>query len=721
MQLLGIDVPAPPHGVDAYERSLEDAFDGEDGRARRRRVSAAEKADGVQTSVDYPIRAPREFLKPEPTFAELRHEKGGVVGAAVAVGLRHLKRHWGVLAFLLFLQVGLAMLGVFAFDDLRWQAWASFVIVTILLSVLVVNLLPPEIAMCAALTTMMALKIVTPAQGMEGFSNTGVGTVAVLFVVADGIQRTSVLLPLFRLMLGKPTKLWVAQLRLMLPVAIISAFLNNTPVVAMLITVVQSWSRRAGFPISKLLMPLNNAAILGGTMTLIGTSTNLVVDGLARKAKIADFDGKVIELGLFDITPIGCAILFIGILYMLLFSRCLIRERGSTGVGAIIKNPREYTVPLLVTGRSPIVGETIAGAGLRQLQGLYLVEITRDNGDVVAAAPPDTVIQARDILLFAGIVETVSELYTNIPGLEPATNQSKKMTQERHRRRLVELVISPSSFLTGKTAKEAHFRSRFDAAIIAVHRHGEHVKDKIADIRLAAGDTLLVETSEDFFTHYSRDANFALVSEVSGSTPPRSDVLHMIISAVVAAAMVGAATAGVMDLLPAAALGSIVLVSTGCISVRDASSAVNIPVIVTIAASFGVARGMELSGAGDALASFIVDTFKGLGTLGLLFGIYFGTAMLSSLLTNTAAVSLSFPIITTILKQEQNLSGRAVLYTLMIGASSSFSTPIGYQTNLMVHGPGGYTFSDWVVFGLPLQIIVGITGVLIINVLNASQ
>lgn len=678
-----------------------------------RDADAEERGEGGgarnNASVDYPVREPRQFKKAKLTFQELQELHGGFAGGVFAWVSRFLRGHWGIILFFAFLQLGLAMLGIFAFEPLPWRAWASFVIVTILLTVLITNSLPTEVAMCVGVTGMLLFQIITPSEALEGFANTGIATVAVLFVVADGIQRTSVLLPLFRVMLGKPNTLWVAQLRLMVPVALISAFLNNTPVVAMLITVVQSWSRRAGFPVSKLLMPLNNAAILGGTMTLLGTSTNLVVDGLAKEAQIKDADGNVVDLNLFGITPIGSVLLVVGIIYMLIFSRCLLRDRGQGGVGSIIKNPREYTVPLLVTERSPIIGETVTSAGLRQLQGLFLVEVTREEGVVIPAVPPDTIIQKGDTLLFAGVVETVTELYTNIPGLVPATSQSTKMTRERHRRRLVELVISPSSFLTGKTAKEARFRSRFDSAIIAVHRQGEHVKERIADIRLAAGDTLLVETSADFIKHYGRDSNFALVSEVTGSTPPRSDILHMVLSAAIVIAMIAVATANVTDLLTASAVASILLIATGCMSLSNAAQAVNAPVIITIAASFGVAKGMETSGAGEALANFIVDTFKGLGTIGLLLGVYIGTALLSSVLTNTAAVSLSFPIIRTILRKQPELDPLAMLFTLMIGASSSFSTPIAYQTNLMVHGPGGYTFTDWVVFGtvsLCLRVLV---------------
>lgn len=664
---------------------------------------------------------PTTDLSPRRSYNEYLGEVGPI-RACFQVTWDFIRRNLGILIFLIVLAVGLALLGILspAFADLKWDGWVAFGIVSITLSLLVTNALPTEISMLLGLTAMLMFKIITPIEALTGFANEGVAAVAVLFIVAEGVQRTSVLLPVFRVVLGKPRFLWEAQLRLMVPVALISAFLNNTPVVAMMIPVIQSWSRRAGFPVSKLLMPLNNAAILGGTLTLLGTSTNLVVDGLARQSKLLVGPGNTTgAIPIFAITPIGAILLVAGILYMLLFSRFnfLLPDRGQTGVDAVIENPREYTVALLVQPRSAIVGETVQEAGLRQLRGLFLVEVTREDGEVIPAVAPDTRIHANDILLFAGVVETVTELYL-IQGLVPAAGQSRKMKLERHRRRLVELVISASSSLVSKTAKESQFRSRFNAAIIAVHRQGEHVKEKIADITLRAGDTLLVETGEEFVRRFGKDVNFALVSEVSGSQPPREDRLHMAIAVVTVVAMIALATAKVLPLLTAAAIASFIMIATSCQSFHNAGRAVSLPVIVTIAASFGVSAGMEKTEAASALAGFIVSIFRSLGKIGLLFGIYVGTALLSAVITNNAAVTLMFPVISNIVKANPAPVGtKAALYTLMIAASSSFSTPIGYQTNLMVHGPGGYTFMDWVTFGIPLQLLLGVAGVLAIHYL----
>lgn len=729
IDIAALVVPLPPPPQSPSTRSSRDTFLGTP-TATSTSGALALAPDGTladptplpppRSSVSLEIsRGGDDDLMPRRSYNEYKGEVGPLRAAGI-VALDWFKRNLFVIIFLILIAICLALLGILSpsFKDVTWQGWMAFAIVSITLGLLVSNAYPTEISMLLGLTAMLMFKIVTPERAINGFSNTGVAAVAVLFIVAEGVQRTSVLLPVFRVLLGKPRYLWEAQIRLMLPVAIISAFLNNTPVVAMMIPVIQSWSRRAGFPVSKLLMPLNNAAILGGTVTLLGTSTNLVVAGLAKESELLKSPTNPTgEISIFAITPVGAILLVAGILYMLLFSRFnwLLPERGSTGVGAFIENPRQYTCALLVEPRSSIVGETVTDAGLRQLEGLYLVEVTREDGEVIPAVPPDTRIRANDSLLFAGDVDTVTELY-HIRGLVPAAGQSRKMKLERHRRRLVELVISASSSLVAKTPKESKFRSRFNAAIIAVHRAGVQEKGKIADITLRVGDTLLVETDENFVTRFGKDINFALVSEVSGSQPPREDRLHMLIALIVVVAMIAVATANLWHLLTAAAVASFIMIGTACLTLRNAAESVSLPVIVTIGASFGVSAGMEDSGAAAALAGFIVAVAKQLGPIGMLMGIYIGTALLSAVITNNAAVSLMFPVVNSIVSQPNSIVGKqAALYSLMIGASSSFCTPIGYQTNLMVHGPGGYTFMDWVRFGLPMLLMLGVGGVLAIH------
>lgn len=649
-----------------------------------------------------------------PSFTASRSES---VRAVFHDAVNFVYRRWLSIALGAVALLGVMMGVSYVLQGLGWKAWLSVMILLATLDILLTNAFSTAFSMLIGLALMLVFDVVSPSRAAEGFANTGVLSVAVLFVVAEGIQRTSLLLPLFRVLLGKPKSVWMAQLRIMVPVAITSAFLNNTPVVAMLIPIVQSWSRRANIPVSKLLMPLSNAAVLGGTLTLLGTSTNLVVNGLAEKSQILGVDSKGAGIGLplFGITPIGLVVLVCGLVYMLVFSKWLLPDCGQTGLGAMIRNPREYTVALVVQAHSAIVGETVEEAGLRNLSGLYLVEVTRADGRVIPAVGRDTLLLAGDTLLFAGVVETVRELY-HIRGLVPATGQSEKMKIARHRRRLVELVVGATSPLVGRTAKESRFRSRFSAAIIAVHRHGGHVKERIADIRLRAGDTLLVEAGAEFAQRFGKDSNFALVSEVSRSEPPREDLAHMAVAGAIAVCMVGAAGSGAVALVTAASAAALGMIASGCVGVERAGEAVDVAVVVTIAASFGIANGVEDSGAAERMADALLAGFGRFGDGGLLVGIYVGTAALSSVISNNAAVTLVFPVVRSmVLREGATLNARAALYTLMIGASSCFSTPIGYQTNVMVHGPGGYRFADWLRFGAPMQLVLGVAAVLTVH------
>jgi di/tricarboxylate transporter len=660
---------------------------------------------------------------PEDPFPRPRRKKPTIMSMYKEAGIwetlkwwlvKFLKNNWGILLFLFINGLILMFLGIFAFEPLSWKAWMAFAITLIMLAFLIKGHIATQIVVLAAMTAMLAFFIATPVQALVGFSNTGVLTVGAMFAFAEGIERTSLLRPIFRFLLGNPKKLWIALLRLLVPVAVFSSFFPNTPIVAMLVPVVLKWSRQAGFPASKLLMPMNNATILGGTISLLGTSTNLIVAGLAEQAGLKDKNGNLMTFPIFGMAPVGIPICVVGIIYLLIAANILIKERKPVGAEDLVKNPRQYTVALTVLERSPIIGDTIQEAGLRNLEGLFLVELTRSDGTSIPAPSHDVVVQAGDILLFAGVVETVTELYF-IPGLVPATGgQSDKIEIERHRRRLVEVVISRSSDMVGYSVKDCRFRTRFGAAIIAIHRHGEHVTEKIGDIVLHAGDVLLIECGEDFVEHFGKNHTFALVSEVNNSTPPREDVPHMLISAAAVVILVAITTAELMSILTVTLLCIFGMSFLGCMTLGQAGAAVSLPVLLTIACSFGVSAGMQYSGAAGALAGFIVDVFS-FAEIGLLFGIYIGTALLSAVITNNAAVVLMFSVLAGDdgILATGKVDPYAALYTMMYAGSSSFSTPIGYQTNLMVHAPGGYTFMDWVKFGVPLNILSGIVAVVL--------
>lgn len=610
---------------------------------------------------------------------------------------------------------GLALLGTLVFEPLPWQAWFSFAVLGVMFAALVVAALPTQVILLLALVTLLAFQVVTPKDALSGFAGNGVGTIAVLFVVVEGITRTSTLAPAVGVLLGKPRSLVVAQARVMIVVAAVSAFLYDTPTILMMLPLVESWAGRAGVDPRLLLMPLNNAGLLGGAMTLLGTSANLVVVDLAKAATdLVDDNGAPLKFRVFDVGRVGAPVAVAGLIYMLIASRFLLgrpgsqadtcvdvaggatsRDEESGATAAALGAVRAYTCALRVQPRAAIIGDTVVGAGLRRLRGLFLIEIERENGEVLPAVDPETRLAAGDTLIFSGDVDTVRELY-QLPGLEPATTHSRKINTVHHHRRLVEVVISHHSTLVGRGVRELGFRSLFRAAIIAVHRRGEYVDGRTGDVVLAAGDCLLLETDSGFVERHRNDARFGAVLEVRRSQPVRRDVVHQLIAGVIVVAMVGVAASGIVPLFTAAAVAAVAMLATGCLSLENASTCFNLPVLITVAASVGLSTSLESTGAAAALAAAILALFSRLGELGILYGIAASTVIVSSMVTNVAAVSLLFPIVQSLVAKG-GVSAYAAVYVLMVGGSLSFATPIAYNTNVIITERGGYSFVDWYV------------------------
>ena len=582
---------------------------------------------------------------------------------------------------------------------MSWQGFITLALTVGMVAAMVRNY-APDLVLVAGMTVLLTLKIVTPEEAVAGFGNEGMLSVAILFVVAAGVRETGGLDWVVRNVLGRPRGTAEAQLRMMTPAALLSAFINNTPLMAIMMPIIQDWARRLRMSPSKLLMPLSWATILGGTCTLIGTSTNLVVSGLAREHL------PELELRLFDIAWLGIPVLLIGLAYVPVFSRWLLPDRGA-GLDTR-ENPREYTVTMRIEPHSPIVGETIEEAGLRHLPGLFLVEIERD-GEIMPAVGPDVKLRANDQLLFAGVVESVVDL-RKIRGLVPATDQLEKLTGPRPIRRLVEAVIASSSSLAGKTVREARFRTIYGAAIIAVHRNGERIAAKVGDIELRTGDVLLLETPPAFLRAHGNDRDFALVGEVAGSAPPRHDKAWIAASLVLA--MVVANAMGWISLLNAALLAAGAMIATGCLSGAEAVRSVEVRVLVAIAAAFATGAALQETGVARFFGETLVSLAQPLGSLGVLTGVYVSAAVLTELITNNAAAAIMFPFAVAT-AQAAGLPVKPFLLVLMMAASASFATPIGYTTNLMAYGAGGYRFGDFLRFGVPLQVLLAATTILV--------
>ena len=394
---------------------------------------------------------------------------------------------------------------------MAWEAWFVLLVVSICFGLLASNRFSPDLILMGGVTLFLVSGIISPSQALAGLANEGMVTVAVLYIVVTGIRETGGINWIVQSVLGVPKSLANAQLKVMVPVAALSAFLNNTPVVAVFIPAIEDWAKRNQLSVSKLMLPMSYAAIAGGTCTLIGTSTNLVINGMVTT------ETTLPQFGIFDLAWVGVPVTLVVFLYVLITQSWLLPERRP----AISKfsDVREYTTEMLVEPGSPLVGNSIEQAGLRQLPGLYLIEIER-NGKILSAVSPNEILQGNDHLIFVGIVDSVIDLQ-RIAGLKPATNQVFKLDSHIDERCLTEAVISNTSPLVGKTVREGRFRSIYNAAIIAVSRNGEKIRQKIGNIELRAGDTLLMVSNPAFVEQQHNSRDFYLVSGLPEVQPIR--------------------------------------------------------------------------------------------------------------------------------------------------------------------------------------------------------
>jgi di/tricarboxylate transporter len=580
-----------------------------------------------------------------------------------------------------------------------WEAWLTLGVVCLCIGLLASNRYPPDAVMLGGLTLLLLAGVLTPGEALAGLANEGMVTVAVLYVVVSGLEETGGSAWVSQSMLGRPRSVANAQMRLMAPVAALSAFLNNTPVVAMFIPAVQDWAKRNNLSVSHLMLPLSYAAIAGGTCTLIGTSTNLVVNGLLLK------DTHLPSLGLFEIAWVGLPTLLLTIVFTALFGRRLLPQRQS--LISRLADAREYTVEMLVEPRSPLDGKSIEDAGLRQLPGMYLVEVDRD-GHILPAVSPRTALRGGDRLLFAGVVDSVVDLQ-KIRGLKPATDQVFKLSSPRHHRCLVEAVVSESFPLLGKSIREGRFRTVYQAAVIAVARNGERIRRKVGDIVPRPGDTLLMETHPSFLERYRNTRDFLLMNRLDNSTPRRHD--RAWIAVLIMSGMVLTAAMGWLSMLQASMLAAGLMLLSRATTASMARRSVDWQVLLVIAASFGIGAALEKTGAANLVAGGLVG-LAGDNPWATLALVFLATSVFTNLITNNAAAALMFPIALAAAAR-LDVSVLPFAIAIMKAASASFATPIGYQTNLMVLGPGGYTFADYLRMGLPLTLLSGMLTVAI--------
>jgi di/tricarboxylate transporter len=576
------------------------------------------------------------------------------------------------------------------------DAWITLVVAVTTLVLLATDRFSPAFVMAGAVTALLVAGVIDEEGALVGFANEAPITVAALYVLAGAVKITGALEQVTERVLGskqgneQDSRGTLA--RILFPSMAASAFIANTPLVAMIAPRVLTWARRTGRSASRYLMPLSYAIIFGGCITLIGTSTNLVVSGLLR-----EFGYE--PLALFEITGAGLPIAIAGVTAIVFLAPLLLKVRHGPDE-SIGEQVRRFTVEMMVGEDSSLAGRTVAAAGLRQLQGVFLVDIER--GDrIISPVAPDEILEAGDRLTFSGNVSRILDLQA-MPGLVSAEHRHFEEVGRHPGRAFYEVVIGESSPLVGSTLKESGFRARYGAAVVAIHRAGEAVAGKLGSIRLRAGDLLLVLGNPDFRRTWREQQDFLVVVPLSGGRPLRREKAR-IVELLVLGLIVVAGT-GLMDLLQTSLLIAIALIGFRIITVSEARSSVDIEVIVLMATSFGLGIAINDSGLADQIARLVVDLFEPLGDLGVLAGILIATMLMTELLSNNAAAVLMFPIALAVAAQA-NLNPRPFAIVILFGATLSFLTPIGYQTNTLVWSMGGYRYGDFARLGAPLTLL----------------
>ncbi|UJS24869.1 SLC13 family permease [Thiothrix winogradskyi] len=573
-----------------------------------------------------------------------------------------------------------------------WEGILAIGLVLGVLGFLALSRIAPDLILMTALIILMVTGVLQPDEAFAGFANTGLMTIAALYIVAAGLRETGAIQCITRRLLGQPASVRGAQFRMLVPTAALSAFMNNTTVVAMLIPAIQDWCKRLKLPPSKLLLPLSYITIMGGTCTLIGTSTNLVVNGLLEKSGHG-------SLGVFDITGVGLILLAVGSTFLLLFGNRLLPSR--TGVADDLDKVREYHVEMLVeTG--VLVGKTLSAAGLTNLGYGYLAELER-NGEIIQSPSADFVLQAADRLAFIGAPRCAHEL-RSIQGLKPANEDIHHLGIVHFRRRLVEAVIGPEFPFLGKTLQECDFLGSYQAVVLSVSRGGgDTLPDKGLNTHLQVGDTLLMEAGKEFAKQYGFRKDFLLVSALEDSSPPNFQKAQLALG--ILGVMVVLSAFEIIPILHAAWLAAGALLLTRCLNAGLARRSLDFTVLTVIGASFALGAALEKTGAAHLIAEAVMSGGHLTPVMALVL-VYALTSLFTEVITNNAAAALMFPICMAIAEQ-MGVNFMPFAIAIMFAASASFMTPIGYQTNLMVYGPGGYRVSDYLKIGIPMNILAG--------------
>ncbi len=581
-----------------------------------------------------------------------------------------------------------------------------FVVIAFIVVSLYWGILGPSFTFVIGISFLGFVGILTPNEILSGFANEQIAVVIMLLLIGDIIRQTAVIEVIFDRIFRSAKSYRGFLSRMLIIISTFSAFLNNTPLVAVMMPYVNSWCKRNKIAPSKFLMPLSFAAILGGCATLIGTSTNLIVNGLVESQTIIP---GLKPLKIFDFTAVGLPMMIVGFFYLLFFGDRLLPETDKSDEESTGQS-REYIVESKVRSGSHLVGKTIEEAGFFGDRSYTLLEIVREDIKFVSFSEK-FVLQNGDLLVFTGDTATIAGLIEGKSGLQlPEVG----MMQRRRKTEIVEIVISQNSSLIGKSVKTINFRSKYDAAIIAVHRNGVRIQEKLSDIMLRAGDVLLLFTGENFLVRTENTMDFYFISKVRGFVKLEWYKTAVLLGGLMLSILLSAF--GVIRLFMGLIIVIIASLALKITNPKDLSKSIDYNLAIIIVLSLALGTAMAKSGAADLLADSIINIFMPLGKIGILFGIFLITAILAAFITSKASAAIIFPISLTM---AANLDLNPIPFVLVVAFASAanFMTPIGFQTNLMVYGPGNYTFKDFMKVGGPLTLIYMIVAVPILSLI----
>ena len=571
-----------------------------------------------------------------------------------------------------------------------FQPYFVLAIILILFVAIYVEVVKPAVSFLFAIIIFVMFGILTPAKVLEGFSNQSIASVVLLILITAGIRSNFNVEIFLNKVFGRAKTYRGFLFSMMSKVAILSSFVNNTPVVVLLTPYVFNWGKKNKISPSKLLIPLSYSTIIGGMITIIGTSTTLVLNGFLTERNITGLDT-------WSLFIIGSSVAVVCVLFIGFFGKHLLPDHTDF-IEKFQANKRQYLIEKRLSDNSPLIGKTVAEGGLRNLNGVYLVEIVRDNHIISPVTPKEKII-ANDVLIFAGNTSNIVDLTLTDIGVElpeklsPNTNGKVKV---------VESVVSANSSLIGKTIKSSNFRERYDAAVVAVHRNGEKLSGKIGRMSIKAGDVLLLYVGNNFNDRVDIYKDLYIITGENKEIEPNKKNSYKLIILLGIVALL--AIIQTFSLFVSLLIIFTLMISMRLITMKNIKRDLDVNLVSILVLSLALGEVIIGTGTGEFVAKYVLGLLQPYGPIAILCGIMLITTTLTSFITNVGAVSIAFPL-TLAITTSLGLDAAPFYLGLAFAASAAFLTPVGYQTNLIIYGPGGYNFKDFLKIGLPVTII----------------